>query len=98
MGNSQDIAEVIERPRVQCPQIIIQKVRQFEENLETYSGGTYSEAQLRIDFLNPMLEQLGWDVNNHKGYAEAYREVVYEDAIKVSGTSKAPDYGFYIGG
>jgi len=87
-----------ERPRVPCPETILTKVRQFAEQAEVYQSNEYSEAQLRIDFINPMLEALGWDVNNHKGYAEAYREVVYEDAIKVGGTSKAPDYGFYIGG
>ncbi|MCL4196477.1 MAG: N-6 DNA methylase [Phycisphaerales bacterium] len=80
------------------PQIIIDKVQQFEEHLDTYRSPGYSEAQLRIDFINPMLKALGWDVDNERGHAEAYREVVYEDALKVGGTSKAPDYGFYIGG
>lgn len=83
---------------IACPPLITEKVRQFDEHLETYTSGDYSEAQLRVDFLNPMIEALGWDVNNRKGYAEAYRDVVYEDAIKVGGTTKAPDYGFYIGG
>ena len=83
---------------IACPPLITEKVRQFGEHLETYTSGDYNEAQLRVDFLNPMLEALGWDVNNSAGYAEAYRDVVYEDAIKVGHTSKAPDYGFYIGG
>ena len=88
----------LEQPYIECPPVILTKVRQFAEHEETYQSGDYSEAQLRVDFINPMLERLGWDVNNRKGHAEAYREVVYEDAIKVGGTSKAPDYGFYIGG
>jgi hypothetical protein len=83
---------------VACPQVVLQKVRQFEEHLETYSSGEYNEAQLRVDFINPLLYALGWDVENREGRHEAYREVVYEDAVKVGGTSKAPDYGFYIGG
>lgn len=87
-----------ERPRIPCPPIIIEKVRQFAEHADVYQSADYSEAQLRIDFINPMLEALGWDVNNNAGYAEAYRDVVYEDALKVGGTTKAPDYGFYIGG
>lgn len=81
-----------------CPPVIRERVRQFGEQLDTYKLGDYSEAQLRVDFLNPMLEALGWDVNNAQGFAEAYRDVVYEDAVKVGGTKKAPDYGFYIGG
>jgi len=89
---------VVPESVVPCPDLILQKVRQFHEQIETYSTSDYSEAQLRVDFINPMLESLGWDVNNQRGHHEAYREVVYEDAIKVGGTSKAPDYGFYIGG
>lgn len=88
----------VEPVEVPVPPIVIEKVRQFAEHAETYESSNYSEAQLRIDFLNPLLEALGWDVNNKNGYAEAYREVVYEDALKVGGSSKAPDYGFYIGG
>jgi len=83
---------------IACPTLITEKVRQFEEHLETYTSSEYSEAQLRVDFLNPMLKALGWDVDNENDHAEAYRDVVYEDAIKVGGTTKAPDYGFYIGG
>lgn len=81
-----------------CPPIILEKVRQFTEHIDVYKSGDYSEAQLRIDFLNPMLEALGWDVENTLGYAEAYRDVVYEDQVKVGGAAKAPDYGFYVGG
>lgn len=87
-----------ERPPIACPKTVLEKVRQFAEHLEAYKHASYSEAQLRIDFINPMLEALGWDVHNKQGYAEAYRDVVYEDALKIGGSSKAPDYGFYIGG
>ena len=31
----------------------------------------------------PFFMTLGWDVNNEKGYAEVYKEVIHEDAIKV---------------
>ena len=41
---------------------------------------------------------LGWDVANKQGYAEAYKDVIHEDAIKVGGVTKAPDYCFRIGG
>jgi hypothetical protein len=45
-----------------------------------------------------LLGLLGWDAENRKGLPEAYREVVYEDRVKVGGGTKAPDYGFYAGG
>jgi hypothetical protein len=37
-------------------------------------------------------------VRNVKGYAEQYKDVVHEDAIKVSGATRAPDYCFRVGG
>ena len=37
-------------------------------------------------------------MDNEAGYAEAYRDVIHEDAIRVGGAVKAPDYGFRIGG
>ena len=35
---------------------------------------------------------------NKAGYAEQYKDVVHEDAIKIGVSSKAPDYSFRIGG
>ncbi len=37
-------------------------------------------------------------MQNKQGYAEAYKDVVHEDAVKVGGMTKAPDYCFRIGG
>nr|MDQ3310088.1 N-6 DNA methylase [Gemmatimonadota bacterium] len=65
---------------------------------DAYRSGQYNETQLRREFLDPFWESLGWDVNNRQGWAEAYKEVVHEDAIKIGGAAKAPDYGFRIGG
>ena len=45
-----------------------------------------------------MFKALGWDVDNEQGYAEAYKDVVHEDAIQIGGATKAPDYCFRIGG
>src|SRR5208337_4908112 len=57
-----------------------------------------NETQLRQEFLNPFFKALGWDVTNEKGYSEAYKEVIHEDAIKIGAFTKAPDYCFRIGG
>jgi type I restriction-modification system DNA methylase subunit len=35
---------------------------------------------------------------NKAGHAEAYKDVIHEDAIKIGGNTKAPDYCFRIGG
>lgn len=73
-------------------------VDRFERNIEAYRSPAYNEAQLRSEFIDPFFEALGWDVTNKAGYAEQYKDVIHEDAIKIAGASKAPDYCFRIGG
>jgi len=73
-------------------------VKRFEQNRESYSSSTYNETQLRREFLDPFFEALGWDVTNTQGYAEAYKEVIHEDIVKIGTATKAPDYSFRIGG
>ncbi len=80
------------------PQEIFGLVGRFENNREAYRSGTYNETQLRREFIDPFFKILGWDVDNEKGYAEAYKDVIHEDSIKVGGMTKAPDYCFRIGG
>lgn len=73
-------------------------VARFADHLESYRAGRYNETQIRREFLDPFFRLLGWDVDNEQGYAEAYKDVIHEDAIKIGGASKAPDYCFRIGG
>ncbi len=81
-----------------APQLIIGLIERFERNLDAYKSGAYNETQVRREFIDPFFEALGWDVNNTAGHAEAYKDVIHEDAVKVSGVTKAPDYSFRIGG
>lgn len=80
------------------PDLIIELVERFERNRAAYRSGHYNETQVRREFIDPMFEALGWDVANKQGYAEAYKDVVHEETLKVGGGTKAPDYGFRIGG
>ena len=80
------------------PTKISELIERFDRNLEAYKQGKYNETQVRLEFINPFFAELGWDITNKQGYAEAYKEVVHEDAIKVGGATKAPDYSFRIGG
>ena len=73
-------------------------IERFGRNIDAYRAGRYNETEVRHDFIDPLFEALGWDINNRAGYAEAYRDVIHEDAIKVGGVTKAPDYCFRIGG
>ncbi|HZL35499.1 MAG TPA: N-6 DNA methylase [Tepidisphaeraceae bacterium] len=81
-----------------APDAIKRLVERFHRQIEQMRAPEFNEAQLRIDFINPMFRALGWDVDNTQGFAEQYREVVYEDRLKVGGATKAPDYSFRIGG
>src|SRR4030042_6330862 len=80
------------------PARVIELVETFDRNIEAYRSPQYNETQLRREFIDPLFEELGWDVTNKQGFAPQYREVINEDAIKISGETKAPDYGFCIGG
>ena len=73
-------------------------VERFERNIDAYHSPAYNETQLRREFIDPFFEALGWDVANKEGHAEQYKDVIHEDAIKIAGATKAPDYCFRIGG
>jgi type I site-specific restriction endonuclease len=73
-------------------------VNRFEEQYSSYKNSDYNETQTRRDFIDPFFKALGWDIDNEEGYAEAYREVIHEDKVKVSGATKAPDYSFRLVG
>jgi hypothetical protein len=79
-------------------QIIEELVERFRDNEKAYCNPHYNEMQTRRELIDPFFAALGWDVDNRKGYSEAYKEVIHEDAIKVKGGTKAPDYCFRIGG
>ena len=80
-----------------APKTVLDLVELFSQNIETYRSPAYNETMLRQEFINPFFEALGWDVYNKEGYAQAYKDVIHEDAIKVGGATKAPDYCFRIG-
>jgi len=80
------------------PSRVVELIETFGRNVEAYHSQQYNETQLRREFIDPFFEELGWDVTNKAGYAQAYKDVIHEDAIKVGGATKAPDYCFRIGG
>jgi len=80
------------------PTSVLELIERFSRNVDAYKRGVYNETQVRVEYIDPLLAALGWDMHNRKGYAEAYKEVVHEDAVRVGGVTKAPDYSFRIGG
>lgn len=73
-------------------------VVRFGEQIDSYKQADYNETLTRRDFIDPFFKALGWDVDNSQGYAEAYREVIHEDKVKVGKATKAPDYSFRLPG
>jgi type I restriction-modification system DNA methylase subunit len=81
-----------------APQTIIDLVEAFERNLESYLSPQYKEASARQEFINPLFEALGWDVQNTLKYAENYKGVVHEPSLEEEFGSRAPDYSFQPAG
>ena len=66
-------------------------VDRFHTNIEFYkdSRNAYNEHSCRIEYIDPLLRLLGWDVANEKGLAPQYREVIAEN---YSTRTDRPDY------
>lgn len=78
-------------------------VDKYARNRTEYLGQSYNETSLRVEFLNPLFQLLGWDVDNAKGFSIYSREVIHESAVTVDDedplhSAKRPDYAFRIGG
>jgi len=82
---------------MQAPASVIELVKKFDRNIEAYKSGLYNETQVRVEFINPLFEALGWDIYNKKGYSEQYKDVIHEFSLKTREYSNAPDYLFKVG-
>jgi hypothetical protein len=72
-----------------CPDAIKRLVDHFDQQRDQVCSPDYNETQLRIDFINPMFRELGWDIDNTQRYAEQYCEVVHEDRVLVAGADES---------
>lgn len=72
-------------------------VDHFGANLPFYKDVTnaYNEHSCRIEYIDPLLQCLGWDVSNSNGVAPQYREVIAEN---YSNRSDRPDYTMTLRG
>lgn len=81
-----------------APDQLYRLIERFDENFDAYHTGNYNETQVRREYIDPLFEMLGWDIDNQSGAPEAYKDVVHEDAVNIGGAHRAPDYGFRVGG
>jgi type I restriction-modification system DNA methylase subunit len=80
-----------------APKIIIDLVRQFEEEIILGSRKkTEGEEQIRANYINPMFEVLGWATVKKTGKSFT-EEVTHEFAVEIEGKTKKPDYSFNLG-
>jgi len=82
----------------QAKQELSKLIQTFNDNFDQYKLSTYKEAQVRKEFIDKFFKLFGWDMDNEQGFSEQFKEVINEDAIKIEGKTKAPDYAFRIGG
>lgn len=72
-------------------------INKYSQKLEYYKNhaNAYNEHSCRIEYIDPFLQSLGWDVNNQKGELPHYREVIAEND---SSHTDRPDYSFTVKG
>ncbi len=77
-----------------APTELLQRIARFHDDLPRIRRADYNETEVRVQFINPLFEALGWDMRDAGGR----HEVRHEDRIHIGGKAKAPDYGFYLDG
>src|SRR4030066_1616921 len=70
-------------------------ISKFEKDRNYYLSKGYPEAQVRLDFINPFFNALGWDIENKAQKPPHDRDVIVEVSPE---TTKRPDYNFRISG
>ena len=59
------------------PPEVLELVDRFELHRESYVHPSYKETRVRVEFIDPFFEALGWDIHNKAGNAEAYKDVIH---------------------
>jgi type I restriction-modification system DNA methylase subunit len=72
-------------------------VDNFTSNIAYYKTNSthYNEHSTRVEYIDPILNLLGWDIANKKGVKPNLREVIPENYAK---KGERPDYTFTVSG
>ncbi len=76
--------------------IVTGLVNDFKENEQHYLNPSYSEADVRNDFINKFFIALGWDVRHETQKNPYEQEVRVEKPVTVAKAQKRADYTFYL--
>ncbi|MGD0830013.1 MAG: N-6 DNA methylase [Terracidiphilus sp.] len=72
-------------------------VEHFARNASVYKD-SLNETEVRVQFIDPFFQELGWDIHNKLHYAETYKDVIHEYSLHKGPNTEAPDYCFRVGG
>ena len=75
------MAYKVAKTKEECFEQLKDLIVAFNNEYAIYKTPKYSEAQLRIDFLNPLLKTFGWDVDNESRKSQFLRDVLQEESI-----------------
>jgi len=98
------MAYTVSKTKAQSKEQLELLVSAFEAGYKNFKSSQYKEAQLRNDFINPLLKIFGWDVDNENGKTQYLRDVIQEEEldVEVEGQEelmkKNPDYTLRIDG
>jgi adenine-specific DNA-methyltransferase len=79
-----------------CQRVVAELATDFENHKRGYLDHSYSESQLRTDFLNKFYAALGWDVNHVREKNPFAQEVKVEKSVSHGGAKRRADYAFYL--
>jgi hypothetical protein len=74
-----------------CPDAVKRLIERFDQQSDQIRSPDYHETLVRIQFINPLFEELGWDVDNRQGYALQYAEVVHEETLNEADATQHHD-------
>ncbi|MBU0940244.1 MAG: N-6 DNA methylase [Bacteroidetes bacterium] len=79
------------------PYTLKELIHNFSNNLPTYknSSNKYNEDATRREYIDPLLNILGWDVANRKGIPHHLREIITEN---YESKTERPDYTCTVSG
>ena len=78
----------------QARQKIAKLVETFHAGRDKFLSPDYSEAQVRLDFIDKFWTALGWDVNHEHQTNPYEQEVKVEKGVPISGRGRRADYAF----
>ena len=76
--------------------IVSELAKDFKTSEQHYLNPSYSEADVRNDFINKFFIALGWDVRHETQKNPYEQEVRVEKAVQIAKAQKRADYSFAI--